>query len=236
VDKSEAVDVSVGATLLAIGGGAIFTLLIYAAGAKDAQTWGAAWFIVMFGLASVCTAGGIYVLAALYLPLPLPKTRSVQEAEPDLRIESISPISVYQTIGGMKTGETQVLIRLGFNNRGRGDVSNASVNVLVPDGVVTALFRSDRHGNKIDQGVIAKTSESLLASRKGEDPIGSMHWNQQGLSFPGRTSIVMEFRASVPVPLPFPVLCRVVSADLQHELQKLAMVDPDDAPGSADCR
>lgn len=214
MDRSDAIHVSVGAALLAIGGGGILALLIYAAGVSRSESWCAPWFLASFGVAGVVTLTGVYMLAALYIPLPLPQTRAAREVSPDLRIDSIDLLG----LNAMSVHRTLVVdFRIGLMNHGRGDVTGAVANVLVP---VTAMefTRVDADGAVSSQGTIRQTPESIQNDNAG-NPLPSRYWTAHGLVFPGRTASPLDFRAVLSRDTPsFRVKVEIVSADLARPL------------------
>jgi hypothetical protein len=216
MDRSDATHVAIGSAFLGVGGVGLSILIPLAAAARP-HPWTAAWFIAPACVAGVLGLAGFYMLLTIYTGWWLPPTASERAAVADLRVEAIEILSVYTT------PETQVLFRVGLNNRARRDVTNATLNVLVPD-FVRAICQS-KDGGRIGQDSHAVTAESIQEDGAG-NPIGSRYWNRIELTFPGRTAYPMDFRASLPTPQLFRVLVRVVSADLPDELVEQADLDP----------
>jgi hypothetical protein len=224
--RSDAIHVSVGTALLAVGVGSIIALLIYAASGPKTWPWCAAWFLASFGASVVFALMGAYFLIAMFAPLPLPTTRTQRESTPDLRIDGVHVDRTYQTFGDIRGGETaQVIFQVGFNNRGRGDVRNASVNVLIP-GSALRFARTTQEGDDVSDGAIATTAETIEAGTQG-----TRYWHQNGLVFPGRTAVPMFFRATLALPIDtLRVVVRVVSSDLQNEIDESFLLSPPPTP------
>jgi hypothetical protein len=213
MDRSDATHVAVGAAFLGVGGVGLSIMIPLAAAVKP-HPWTAGWFLAPSCVAGALGLVGLYMLLAIYTGWWLPRTASERAAVVELRVEAIEILSVYST------PETQVLFRVGLNNRARRDVTNATLNVLVPN-FVAALCQSDERGGRIGENSRAVTSESIQ-----QDSDGSRYWHKDGLTFSGRTAYPMDFRASLPAPQSFRVLVRVVSADIPDALVERADLDP----------
>jgi len=136
--------------------------------------------------------------------------RPALNGKPLLCLGSTS-IRLLQVEGG------EVVFEIGFINRGRGDVPNATVNVLVP---ATAhwIRRCDYNGTVLmNEGSFLPTSDSLTNDEQGR-PIPSIYWN--GLvSFPGRVARPVLFRVAFPDrPSEVPIRYTVASSALSEPL------------------
>jgi hypothetical protein len=150
MERSEATHVAVGAAFLGVGGVGLSIMIPLAAAAKP-HPWTAGWFLLPSCVAGVLGLPGLYMLVSTYTGWWLPSTASERAAATDLRLEGFRIVSVYLT------PEVQVVFRVGLNNRARRDVTNATVNVLVPD-FVRAICRVDGSGGRIGQDSSAATS------------------------------------------------------------------------------
>jgi len=204
--KGDAIHVSVGAALLAIGAGAILTLLIYEAQSPHTHLWHTAWFLAAFTVAAFLTTTGIYILAALYLPLPLPPTRGERIASPRLQPRDAHVV---------EAKGSQVIFGLGFYNSGADELENAVVNVVVPD-FVSQLERCNERGAALAEGTWSYTPESIAIDDQ-DRPLPSVYWNGR-VTFPGQVSRLIFFRATLSPLQDIPVKLLIMGAGLQKPL------------------
>lgn len=125
-----AVDVAVGAAVLTVGAGGVLTLLV-SAGLAMTPIWGKTWFLSAISFFGLLAAVGLYMLAAVYFPWPLPQTRAAREARAELQ---------FGTIRTLLEGPDHAVVEVPLSI-GRLDIDNASINVLVP-GTLTSRCTS----------------------------------------------------------------------------------------------
>lgn len=221
MERSDATHVSVGVALVGIGSVMVAILIPLAVAAKQ-HPWGTTWFLIPLAIAALLGLLGIYMVVAVYTGWRLPKTASERQSAADLRVQEVQ---IVQRVGAF------LVFRVGFRNYGRGDVSNATVNVIVPDFASTFALCSEA-GAPIKGGAISRTSESIWSDDAG-NPIDSCYWANAGVSFAGRTSVVMHFLASVEDQPVLPVGYKVTSADLHDELHGVAVLQLTQQPPTA---
>jgi len=211
MDRSDGTHVAVGSAFLGVGGVGL-SIMIPLAAAANPHPWTAVWFLIPACVAGVLGLMGFYILAAVYTGWRLPSTASERAAAPDLRVESVAILNVYEGASG-----PQVVFQVGIANDGRGDVTNASVNVCVPL-LVRELIRSDDSGGRL--GVGADLVGAIAATDKVR------YWNIAGQTFSGRTSYVLPFRAGMGTAERFAVDVKIVSVDLDHPVKASVVLDP----------
>ena len=180
------------------------SILIPLAVAADPSPWGAVWFLVPMSIGTAIGFSGLYIVAAVYLGLPLPQTAAEREFTP--RLKAVEAHVLGKTIRGAP------IFQIAFNNEGRGDVTDALVNVIAPN-FVSALQRRTENGVRHPhEGACSTTSESLI---KGEDgnPVESIYWNGN-VTFPGRVHRIIYFHANMESPRSFPIRVQVISVAL----------------------
>jgi len=143
--------------------------------------------------------GACLVGASTYLPLPVPRTRYERENAPDLRVKSFT---LKQTDpGGV------VVFEIGLANEGRGDVHNATINVLVPDFANSVRLLGGT-------GVWLTTPEPTIPGANG----GSIYWTQTNMVFPGRNAVLLDVEVQLLPLRDFPVRVKLLSSDLREPI------------------
>ncbi len=120
MDRSEGVNVAVGAVL--VGFGAVILGLIAPEAAYVAS--------------ALCIAAGGYLVIGVYMGWPLPTTAAERAFRPNLTVE---------LTGLRDSGDDFVVFHVAIKNHGRGDANDAFVNVVVPD-FVTEMARCTAEG------------------------------------------------------------------------------------------
>ena len=218
VHHSEGIHVAVGGTFFGIGWGGILTLLIAAAVSPTAppasgliHLW---WYFPAVGISVFFVIVGAWFIGGVYWPiLKLPRTALAREMVPKIGIAQIAML---------RTAGARVWFRVGFHNSGRGDLTDATVNIVVPD--LGSFWQCDLNGN--DYAPSQPTSESICTDSSGK-PIPSAYWIGRSMTFPGRTAYPIDFRMEmVPALTSFPVLVRLTAADLDEPLTMIGEVKP----------
>jgi hypothetical protein len=205
-----AVDIAVGAACLAVGAGGVLTLILSAAlGTKS--LWDEWWYLGFVAVFGALTLLGLYMLAAVYFPLPLPETRAARDTRAEFEIGEVS-------IAWESDGSCGVEIPV---RTGRLDVSNVGLNILVPDFVDIHAWL--KNGGPLFPANAASdhTSESLYADGRYQ----SNYWSQGGMQFHAFTAIGMVFRLSYESPVePFPMEIRFTASALHGRVVKRATI------------
>jgi hypothetical protein len=177
VPRQWGVDVAVGSAVFAVGAGGILALVV-AAGLAEGSVWCENWCWVAAIPFGLLTTAGLYMLAAVYFPLPLPQTRASREAKAQMTIGPVR--EAYHALG---FAVVEVPLRIGHL-----DIVNASMNVRVPDSVRITRTWSRWGMDVVENGHMAHSAESL----DGEH--GLNYWTEDQMQFSAFTSRVMFFR------------------------------------------
>jgi hypothetical protein len=197
--RSEGTNIAVGALLIGIGA-VILGLLAPVAAAV---------------VAAVSALAGGYLILGVYRGWPLPTTATERLFRPSLTSAAAHVISVH----GHK-----VVFQIGIENAGRGDVPNGLLNVVVPE-FVSELHRcteSGRIGQPEHKGAVSHTSEALLPD---EPETHSIYWNGN-VSYPGRMSRIIYFRATISPIRDFPLRLKVIAPDLDEPFDERFFLAP----------
>ena len=196
------VGVLIGAFSIVVGG---VLLLLRALGAVNT---------VVFAIGAAAVLIGVVVLLAA-LPFPKP-TADVTVPERVLPEELKPPLQTTFTVERSTTRSDDVVlfVRAGVLNRARFDVTEATLNFLVPDAIQSMDF-CDIRWNVVDKGIVDTTAE--YPAHGGQGPSGSLYWSMTGARLNGRVSSLFHFRLIAPKEsASYPVLLRIISQDLPH--------------------
>jgi hypothetical protein len=212
------IDVAVGAALLTVGAGGVLTLIVAAALASPAA-WCQLWFWVAVIPFALLTGLGGYMLAAVYVELPLPEPRASREAKAQLTVGDINT-----PVEEPRYAVVEFPLQVGWR-----DIDNASINVVVPDFV--EIRRSNSVGEPLaleGRGSMAHTSETLADSRTE-----SNYWNEARMHFSAFTNQSLWFRLDFDASVgPFPVLFRLSASALQGAVEAQCKYVKEEGGGS----
>jgi hypothetical protein len=196
--------------LLGVGAAGVVALVV-AAGVTEDSLWTETWWWVGTVALGGVTALGVYVLAAVYFPLPLPETRAAREARAQI---TFGDIKVSRGGDGFKVIEVPVEL-------GHLDVANASLNVRVPGSVV--ITGSDQMGlTDMSSGEMAYSTGSMEGH-----PGGVNYWRTSGVPLSAFTNTSFCYRLEyTDSQEPFPFQFRLYAAALQGGVEARVTVDP----------
>lgn len=207
--------IGAGGALFGIGFAGTLALLIYASEVGRSVTggsvWGDKWFLGFFAFALAVGLIGVYLLAAVWFGFPTWTTAIERAFQPRLIDTNAEAHRLVHP--------DYVVVKIGTINAGRGNVTRAMVNVVVPD-FITQIDRCGEDGgtgNPRHDGESAHTSEALIRYQPNR---GSIFWNGY-IDFPGRTARVTYFRLMMPgMRHDFPLRLRITSPELEEPIEE----------------
>lgn len=200
MERSDATHLAVAAILLGVGGVGLSILAPLTASA-DSPDWTAVWFLASAAAFGLFSALGVYVVVAVYVGWPLPPTAAQRAFRPNLadlkaRIRH--------------RDERHAIVEISVRNRGRGDLNDALVNLIVPEFVdeVERCTADGGPGRPEHAGAFWKEDEKF--------------WNGN-VSFPGRMVRLLFFRLTMPADRDFSMRLKVFSPTLPEIFERSFM-------------
>lgn len=204
--------IGLGGTLLGLGAAAMIALLIFSADEQfsgDRSAWCLLWFPIVFGIAAVAAATGLYVLGAVMFGWPFPATYIERQFQPRLEGTTVRVIS-------SRRGE--VVFSVGTYNAGRSNIDAALVNVVVPDFIreIHRCTERGETGRPEHAGAFSSVPEKL---QPDDDETASIYWNGN-ISFPGRIHRIAYFKVVMDTRRDFPIRLQITAPELEEPLQQ----------------